>query len=67
MRRSLSPISLAAHATLAPTRARSGVQTRNRSGHFMGRIPPQVHRALALRAAAEKVNLNRLANAKFAA
>jgi predicted HicB family RNase H-like nuclease len=37
------------------------------SGHFMVRVPPEVHRALALQAAEEKVSLNRLASAKLAA
>lgn len=36
------------------------------SGHFMVRVPPEVHRALALQAAEEKVSLNRLASAKLA-
>ncbi len=34
------------------------------SGQFKVRIPPQVHRALALQAAEEGVSLNRLASAK---
>jgi predicted HicB family RNase H-like nuclease len=37
------------------------------SGEFRVRIPPQVHRALALQAAEEGVSLNRLASAKLAA
>lgn len=37
------------------------------SGQFKVRIPPQVHRALALQAAEEGVSLNRLASAKLAA
>jgi predicted HicB family RNase H-like nuclease len=37
------------------------------SGHFMVRVPPEVHRALALQAAEEKVSINRLASAKLAA
>jgi predicted HicB family RNase H-like nuclease len=37
------------------------------SGHFMVRVPPEVHRALALQAAEENVSLNRLASAKLAA
>lgn len=37
------------------------------SGHFMVRVPPDVHRALALQAAEEKVSLNPLASAKPAA
>ena len=39
---------------------------RRYSGHFMVRVPPEVHRALALQAAEEKVSLNRLASAKLA-
>ena len=37
------------------------------SGHFKVRIPPQVHRALALQAAEQGVSLNRLASAKLSA
>ena len=37
------------------------------SGQFKVRIPPQVHRALALQAAEEGVSLNRLASAKLSA
>jgi predicted HicB family RNase H-like nuclease len=37
------------------------------SGEFRVRIPPQLHRALALQAAEEGVSLNRLASAKLAA
>ncbi len=37
------------------------------SGEFRVRIPPQVHRALALEAAEQGVSLNRLASAKLAA
>ncbi|MBL8380696.1 MAG: toxin-antitoxin system HicB family antitoxin [Burkholderiales bacterium] len=40
---------------------------RTYSGQFKVRIPPQVHRALALQAAEEGVSLNRLASAKLAA
>lgn len=36
------------------------------SGEFRVRIPPQVHRALALEAAEQGVSLNRLASAKLA-
>jgi len=36
------------------------------SGEFRVRIPPQVHRALAMQAAEEGVSLNRLASAKLA-
>lgn len=37
------------------------------SGEFKVRIPPEVHRALALEAAEQGVSLNRLASAKLAA
>ena len=37
------------------------------SGEFKVRIPPQVHRDLALSAAEQGVSLNRLASAKLAA
>ena len=37
------------------------------SGEFRVRIPPDVHRALALQAAEQGVSLNRLASAKLAA
>ena len=37
------------------------------SGQFKVRIPPQVHRALALQAAEEGISLNRLASAKLSA
>ena len=37
------------------------------SGEFRVRIPPQLHRRLALSAAEERVSLNRLASAKLAA
>ena len=36
------------------------------SGKFMVRIPPEIHRALALRAAEEGVSLNRLVSARLA-
>ncbi len=37
------------------------------SGEFRVRIPPQLHRTLALEAAEQGVSLNRLASAKLAA
>ncbi len=40
---------------------------RNYSGEFRVRIPPLVHRNLALMAAEQGVSLNRLASAKLAA
>ena len=36
------------------------------SGEFRVRIPPQVHRSLAMQAAEQGVSLNRLASAKLA-
>jgi len=36
------------------------------SGKFMVRVPPEVHRHLALEAAESGVSLNRLASAKLA-
>ncbi len=36
------------------------------SGEFRVRIPPEVHRALAIKAAEQGVSLNRLASAKLA-
>lgn len=38
---------------------------RRYSGKFMVRVPPEVHRRLALEAAEENVSLNRLASAKL--
>ena len=40
---------------------------RHYSGEFRVRIPPQLHRSLALTAAEQGVSLNRLASAKLAA
>jgi len=37
------------------------------SGEFRVRIPPEIHRSLALQAAEQGVSLNRLASAKLAA
>ncbi|HET7369742.1 MAG TPA: toxin-antitoxin system HicB family antitoxin [Gammaproteobacteria bacterium] len=37
------------------------------SGEFRVRIPPEVHRALAMQAAEQGVSLNRLASAKLSA
>jgi predicted HicB family RNase H-like nuclease len=39
---------------------------RRYSGEFRVRIPPEVHRALAMQAAEQGVSLNRLASAKLA-
>lgn len=39
---------------------------RHYSGEFRVRIPPEVHRSLALQAAEQGVSLNRLASAKLA-
>lgn len=40
---------------------------RNYSGEFRVRIPPEVHRALAIAAAEKGISMNRLASAKLAA
>ena len=40
--------------------------TRNFSGKFMVRVPPEVHRHLAVEAAESGVSLNRIASAKLA-
>lgn len=40
---------------------------RRYSGEFRVRIPPEVHRSLAIQAAEQGVSLNRLASAKLAA
>ena len=40
--------------------------TRRYSGKFMVRIPPEMHRHLAMEAAEEQVSLNRLVSAKLA-
>ena len=39
---------------------------RNYSGKFMIRVPPETHRALAIRAAEEGVSMNRLVGARLA-
>jgi len=39
--------------------------TRNYSGKFVVRVPPEVHRKLAIEAAEAGVSLNRLASAKL--
>ena len=41
------------------------IAERNYSGKFIVRVPPEVHRALVLRAAEEGVSLNRLVNARL--
>jgi predicted HicB family RNase H-like nuclease len=42
------------------------IATRRYSGKFMVRIPPEVHRHLAMEAAESGVSLNRIASAKLA-
>jgi hypothetical protein len=42
------------------------ISTREYSGHFKVRIPPQVHRQLVIEAAEESISLNRLVSAKLA-
>ena len=41
------------------------IATKNFSGKFMVRVPPDVHRLLALQAAEAGVSINRLASAKL--
>ena len=41
------------------------IATKNYSGKFMVRVPPDVHRALAIKAAEAGVSLNRLASSKL--
>ena len=43
------------------------IADRSYSGRFMVRVPSEVHRALALRAAEEGVSMNRLVSARLAA
>ena len=43
----------------------SPIATRQYSGKFMVRVPPEVHRALAVQAAESGVSLNRIASAKL--
>lgn len=42
------------------------IATKNYSGKFMVRVPPDVHRKLAVKAAESGVSLNRVASAKLA-
>jgi predicted HicB family RNase H-like nuclease len=42
------------------------ISTRKFSGKFMVRVPPEVHRHLAIEAAESGVSLNRIASAKLA-
>ncbi len=44
----------------------SPISTRQYSGKFMVRVPPEVHRHLATEAAESGVSLNRIASAKLA-
>ena len=41
------------------------IASRNFSGKFMVRVPPEVHRNLAIKAAESGVSLNRLASSKL--
>jgi len=41
------------------------IANRNYSGRFMIRIPPDIHRILALEAAEQGISLNRLASSKL--
>ena len=42
------------------------IATKHYSGEFTVRIPPDVHRELAIRAAEDKISVNRLVSAKLA-
>ena len=44
----------------------SPISSRQYSGKFMVRVPPEVHRHLAIEAAESGVSLNRIASAKLA-
>jgi len=44
----------------------SPISTRKYSGRFMVRVPPEVHRHLAIEAAESGISLNRIASAKLA-
>lgn len=44
----------------------SAIATRNYSGKFMVRVPPEVHRQLAIKAAESGVSLNRVASSMLA-
>ena len=44
----------------------SPISTRQYSGKFMVRVPPEVHRHLAIEAAESGISLNRIASAKLA-
>ena len=46
-------------------RHRQSLAERRYSGEFRVRIPPELHRALSIRAAQQGVNLNRLVSAKL--
>ena len=41
------------------------VATKNYSGKFLVRIPPEIHRTLAIQAAEAGISLNRMASAKL--
>ncbi len=43
----------------------SPIASRHFSGRFMVRVPPEVHRSLAIQAAESGVSLNRIASAKL--
>ncbi len=46
-------------------RVPDALATRTYTGKFMVRVPPDVHRSLAIQAAESKVSLNRLASTKL--
>ena len=63
-------VQVATEAVADMTRSREAVPEplamRRYSGQFKVRIPPRVHRQLAIEAAESKVSLNRLVSAKLA-
>jgi len=64
---SLSWLAKTPEAALSGEAVPVALAEKNYSGEFRVRIPPLVHRNLALMAAEQGVSLNRLASAKLAA
>jgi len=52
--------------TSAGEQVPEAISTRNYSGKFMVRVPPAVHRHLAIEAAESGISLNRVVSAKLA-
>lgn len=53
-------------ADMAPGEAPGPLGTKQYSGNFKVRVPPSVHRRLAMEAAENRISLNRLVSAKLA-